>query len=88
MERGTDLRQSRTFIKSYPLECHGKYKYESEKDAHGKILTCAGVGLRGCCPRRLRYLAGHFEPTGLGCAHVSSCDLLNPQGLCPSVGTD
>lgn len=56
--------------------------------ANGKILTCARVGLGGCCPRWPSYLAGPFDPTGLGRAHVSSCDLLDPQGLCPSVGTD
>lgn len=58
-----------------------------EEAAHGKILTCTGVGLGGWSPRWFSYLAGHFDPSGLGGAHVSSCDLLDPQVLCPLVGT-
>ena len=59
-----------------------------EEAARGKILTCAGVGLGGRCPSWPADLAGPFEPTGLGCAHVSSCDPSDPQGPCPSVGTE
>lgn len=42
-----------------------------EGGAQERILTCAGVGFGGSCPRRPPYLAGPFDPTGLGCAHVS-----------------
>lgn len=68
--------------------CTATWSTKMEEAAHGRILTCTGVGLGGWSPRWLSYLAGHFDPSGLGGAHVSSCDLLDPQVLCRLVGTD
>lgn len=53
-----------------------------------KNVTCTGVGLGGCGPRRFSYLAEPLHPSGLGCTHISSCAFSDPEALCPLAGSD
>lgn len=51
------------------------------------ILTCAWSGLGGSRSRRPSYLARCFDPTGLGCAHLSKSELTHRVCVCQWVQT-